>query len=54
MLKRKTKIETTKFAHNRLSSLSKIKDEFLDALKEEEQGLQKIIEAYDKRIDQSR
>ena len=29
-------------------------DEFLDALKEEEQGLQKIIEAYDKRIDQSR
>ena len=29
-------------------------DEFLDALKEEEQGLQKIIEAYDKRMDQSR
>ena len=29
-------------------------DEFLDALKEEEQGLQKTIEAYDKRIDQSR
>jgi hypothetical protein len=29
-------------------------DEFLDALNEEEQGLQKIIEAYDKRIDQSR
>jgi hypothetical protein len=27
-------------------------DELLDALKEEEQGLQKIIEAYDKRIDQ--
>ena len=25
-------------------------DEFLDAVKEEEQGLQKIIEAYDKRI----
>ena len=29
-------------------------DEFLDALKEEEQGLQKLIEAYDKRVDQSR
>lgn len=25
-------------------------DEFIDAVKEEEQGLQKIIEAYDKRI----
>ena len=29
-------------------------DEFLDALKEEEQGLQKLIEAYDKRVGQSR
>ena len=29
-------------------------DEFLDAAKEEEHGLQKIIEAYDKRMDQSR
>jgi hypothetical protein len=28
--------------------------EFLDATKEEEHGLQKIIEAYDKRMDQSR
>ena len=27
-----------------------ILDEFIDAAKEEEQGLQKIIEAYDKRI----
>jgi hypothetical protein len=25
-------------------------DEFIDAVKEEEYGLQKIIEAYDKRI----
>ena len=25
-------------------------DEFIDTVKEEEQGLQKIIEAYDKRI----
>jgi hypothetical protein len=25
-------------------------DEFIDAVKEEEQGLQKIIEAYDKRM----
>jgi len=29
-------------------------NEFLDATKEEEHGLQKIIEAYDKRIDQSK
>jgi len=29
-------------------------DEFLDALKEEEYDLQKIIEAYEKRMDQSR
>jgi hypothetical protein len=29
-------------------------DEFLDALNEEEQGLQKLIEAYDKRVGQSR
>jgi hypothetical protein len=29
-------------------------DEFLDALKEEERGLQKLIEAYDKRVGQSR
>lgn len=28
-------------------------NEFLDALKEEEHGLQKIIEAYDKRMNQS-
>ena len=28
--------------------------EFLDATKEEEHGLQKVIEAYDKRVGQSK
>jgi hypothetical protein len=56
-----TKVKELKDLHNQdfMDKVRIVKEygfynEFLDATREEEHGLQKVIEAYDKRVGQSR